>query len=139
MLEIASIVGLIAGIYIAIKFSGFVAGKLDPYLEISEQWLGIISFVITFIGVVLLVNILGRILEKTIKLVALGLLNRIAGSFFSLLKTALVLSFLIFFINQFNNVFDIISEETKESSVLYSPIQKVAPNVLPVIEELQFD
>lgn len=139
ILEIASIVGLIAGIYMAIKFSGFVAGKLDPYLDISEQWLGVISFVITFIGVVFLVNILGKILEKTIKMVALGMINRIAGSLFSVLKTALIMSFLLFFLNQFDSVFDILSEETKEKSLFYEPIQKVAPNILPVMKDLGFE
>lgn len=139
VLEIASIVGLIAGVYAAIKFSGFIASKLDPHLDISESWLGIISFVITFIGVVFLVNILGKVLEKTIKMVALGMLNRIAGSLFSLLKTVLILSFLIFFINQFDSVFRIIPIETKSGSMLYGPIQKVAPNIMPVIQELEIN
>ena len=114
-----------------------MGSKLEPHLEISAQWLAILSFVITFIGVVISIHLLGKVLEKTIQLVALGFFNRIAGSLFSVLKTALILSFILFFINQIDENLNFISEETKDGSLLFHPIQKVAPNVLPIIEDLE--
>ena len=137
VLSIASMVGLIAGVYVAIKFSDFVAAHLNEFLEISKQWLGILSFVLTFIGVVFLVHLAGKLLEKTLRLASLGFANRLAGSIFSLLKTALVLSFLLFLFHQFDSTFSFLSAETKESSLLYQPIRKIAPNVLPVIKSLE--
>lgn len=137
VLEIASLVSLICGIYIAVKFSGFVGGKLSNHLNVTEQWLGIIAFIITFIAVVMLIHLLGKILEKTIRLIALGFANRLGGAVFSVLKTALIISFILFLFQQLDESFSIISPETKEGSLLYTPLQKVAPNLLPVIQDLE--
>ena len=137
ILEIAALVSLIGGIYIAVKFSGFVGDNLAPHLEVSEQWLGIIAFIITFIVVVILVNLMGKLLEKTIQLIALGFVNRLGGAIFSLLKTALIISFILFLFQQLDANFSIISKETKEGSLLYQPLQKIAPNLLPVIQDLE--
>ena len=40
VLELASLVGLILGIYGAIKFCDFTAEKLIEYVEVSEEWPG---------------------------------------------------------------------------------------------------
>ncbi len=71
-------------------------------------------------------------------MVALGIPNRIAGAVFSLAKYVLILSALIFLFEALNEKFDWISNEQKKDSVLYPPIEKVLPAVLPMIEEIEY-
>ena len=56
--EIATFVSLLSGIFIAIKFSGFVADYIRENLSSESQYIEIIAFAITFIlvivGVILL-------------------------------------------------------------------------------------
>ena len=52
VLELASLVGLVLGIYGAIKFSDYTAEKLKQYVEITQEWLGLISFLVTFVLIV---------------------------------------------------------------------------------------
>ena len=51
------------------------------------------SLALTFLLVVVTVHLLAKLLEKMLDLVALGLVNKLAGALFGLLKFALVLSF----------------------------------------------
>ena len=64
IIELSSLVALILGIYIAINFSGLTAGWLTDNFEISEKYLTIISFIVTFVVVVFGVFMIGKILEK---------------------------------------------------------------------------
>ena len=58
------------------------------------------SLALTFLLVVVAVHLLAKVLEKVLDLVALGLLNKLAGAVFGLLKVGLILSFLMMMLNQ---------------------------------------
>jgi membrane protein required for colicin V production len=62
-------------------------------------------------------------LDKALKLVALGLVNRLLGMLFGLFKYALILSFLVYFFENINRKFDLVSPEYKSNSLLFEPIQ----------------
>ena len=57
--ELASLVALILGIYFAVYFSDWTAGFLTQHFDINQRYVFIIAFVLTFIGVVILVSLLG--------------------------------------------------------------------------------
>ncbi len=126
IIELASIVALVLGIVGSIHFSSFTAQKLNTHLEISTDWLGFVAFLTTFIAIVLGVFLLAKVLDKAIKAIALGLLNRIAGMIFGILKYALVVSFLLYFLNQLNAQFLFLDEGWNSSSYLYDPIMKIS-------------
>ena len=50
--EVASLAALIFGIWGAIKFSGFTSAKLYEYFDMSGQYIGVISFIVTFLIIV---------------------------------------------------------------------------------------
>ncbi len=116
IVELASLLALILGIYAALYFSGYAANFLINNMDMGSKYVPVTSFVLTFIVVVIVVFFIGKILEKLVNMVALGFLNKLAGSFFGILKAAVVLSIVLLIINQFND--DLISKQKKKSSML---------------------
>lgn len=130
--EIASLVAIIAGIYVAIHFSYYAENFLtESILDWSEQTNKIAAYIITFLGVVLLVVFIGKILTKMADIVALGLVNKALGGVFSMLKIALIFSIIFVFLEKQKFKITFLSEETLESSVLYTPIKEIFPTFFP--------
>lgn len=135
--EFASLAGLVLGVVGAIYFSHIVSGFLGSFTNWDEQILNLVSFVITFIMIVMIISFIAKILTKTADMVALGLVNKIMGALMGILKTAFFLSVLLLFINSIENKISFMDEEKKEASILYKPVASLAPMVLPkLIKEL---
>jgi membrane protein required for colicin V production len=123
--EVASLAGLILGIYASFHFSAYLQGYLVEYLDISEKYSYLTAFILVFIVVVILVHFIGKIIENIIDMVALGFLNKLAGSVFGILKAIVLLSLTMLVLNHFNSKW--ISMDKKNESLLYRPIESVAP------------
>lgn len=137
VLELASLVGLILGIYGAIKFSDYTAEKLIEYVEITQEWLGLISFLVTFVGIVFAIFLLARILNKALKLVALGTVNRVLGLVFGTLKFALIISTALYFFENMNRKFEFVENDYAEKSLLYEPIKLATAPFQELMEDFE--
>ncbi|HET7361292.1 MAG TPA: CvpA family protein, partial [Salinimicrobium sp.] len=85
---------------------------------------------------VIAIVLLGRMLTKLLNLLALGIVNRLAGAFFGLLKMAFFASLFFMFLNQ-SKIYSI-EKESRERSILYSPVEDLAPLILPsILEEIE--
>ncbi|MFD2563706.1 CvpA family protein [Aquimarina rubra] len=131
--SLASLVALIAGIYIAVHFSHLVGGYLEQYVNWGDGAMKLTAFAITFIIVVILISLAGKLLTKIADFASLGVLNKLLGAAFGVLKFAFIASVVIIFIDAGNRSLGIIKQETLDSSILYSPVKKLAPMVLPNI------
>jgi len=132
IIELASLAALILGIYIALHFSFYAEEYLRENFEVAEKYIYIISFAITFLIVAVLVYLVGKIIHKLVSIVALGILNRVAGGIFGFLKAALVLSIILYFLNGFDP--GILKAEVKEKSYLYSPVESIVPMIIPRLD-----
>lgn len=137
VLELASLVGLILGIYGAIKFSDYTAEKLTQYVDITQEWLGLISFLVTFIGIVFGVFLLAKILNKALKLVALGTVNRILGLLFGTIKFALIVSIGLYFFENMNRKFEFVEKDFAKESLLYEPIKLATAPFKELMEDFE--
>lgn len=133
--ELASLVGLIAGIFGAIYFSYFVGDWLVERTSWSEQVINLSAFAITFVVIIVIVSMAGKLLTKIADFAMLGIVNKIAGAAFAVLKFAFLLSVVIMFLDAANKRLQVVSEEDIEASLLYEPIQMLAPAILPSILE----
>lgn len=79
---IFSFVALVVGLAAALKLSTVVAGYIGDSVHISAEWLPFISFLVVFIGVVLLIRLGAKAIESAVEVVMLGWLNRIGGILF---------------------------------------------------------
>ncbi len=121
-----SMVGFITGLAAALKFSVLAAEKLTGTFNTSGKWLPFISFLLVFIVVVILVNIGGKLVQKSVEMVLLGWANRIAGIVLYALLYCIFLSVFLFYAVQLH----FISVETTSTSLIYSFIKPIGPMVI---------
>ena len=136
VIEIASLLALIAGVYGAIHFSFFAEGLIKENANLDGNTLAIAAFATTFIAIVLVIHLGARVLQKVLSMAALGIVNRIAGGVFGFLKWGIIVSFSLVFINGLGGgSLELISKESKSKSVLYYPLSQFGPTILPLITE----
>ena len=126
IVAVFSLIGLIAGIAAALKFSVLVASWLQGSVNISSRWLPAISFLLVFIVVVLLVRLMANLIEASVELALLGWVNKIGGALLYMIIYTLSLSVLLFFLVQLK----LISEKTIAESVTYTYVEPWGPVVI---------
>ena len=131
--EIASIVALIAGIYGAIHFSYIAGDYLSQNMQWNERYINLTAFVVTFIIIVIVVNITGKLLTKIANFAMLGLLNKIAGALFGALKVAIILGALLVFFERVNSSANLVKNEAMENSALYEPVKEIGAFVFSAV------
>lgn len=136
IIEAASLIALLLGVWGGVKFSSISANFLGEMFNISEKLMPLISFSVTFIVIVIAVFLLAKLLERFIKMVALGAINKIGGAAFGVLKFGLIISVLLSLINNINAQIQFIDPKMEESSLLYTPISKIAIVVIPGLKDI---
>jgi membrane protein required for colicin V production len=119
LIEVASIIALIAGLYCAFHFSDLAAVFIADKLDWNETNINITAFVITFVAVLIGVNLLGKILTKMIQVLLLGMVNKLLGGAFGLLKSLIILGVLMVFLDERIGISSWISDQTKEESLFF--------------------
>lgn len=139
IIELSTLLALILGVFVSLHFSDVTAELLKETFDLKTSYLKIISFIITFLLVVIAVNLIGKLIEKFVDMVALGFLNKSAGGIFGVLKAVVILSLLIFFIEMIDKKKVILSEEITGKSMFYPYIQPIAPTLIDTFSDIDFD
>jgi len=134
IIEIAELAALVLGIWGAIHFSWWTADKLSGWFDMQSSWTGVISFAVTFIAIVIVVYLVGKILDSLMKAISLGFVVKALGAFFGVIKTALILSVIFVFLNTIDEKKHFLPSATIKNSFFYNPIADLVPSVFPVIE-----
>lgn len=129
---LASLIGLVAGVYGAMFFSGYVRVHMERWFHWSGDITYAVSFLITFLLIIILFSLLGRVLTKMAKVVLLGIFNKLMGGVFNVLKYAFLVSVIFMFVNASEH-YRILNEKQREQSILYGPVSILAPAILPAI------
>ena len=114
--EIAGVLSLIIGIYVAVNFSEFLGDQFLGDLESYEKIKPILSFTVVFIISVVIIKLIGNLVNKLTKYLGFGIIIRIFGGIFGILKVALIVAFLLTVESKFN----IIPKEERKNSLLYN-------------------
>ena len=139
IIEVATLAALLLGLFFAFYFSDYAASLLNEHFNIDEKYIAALSFIITFIAVVIAIIAIGKILQKLIDIILLGFLNKAAGAIFGIIKGALILSILLLIINYFDANQKLIKDEYKEGSVFYQPVASFAPQLYDWLHLDNFD
>lgn len=131
VMELASLLALILGIWAAFYFSSWTEDILDSYFNIPEKYLSAVAFVTTFAVVAIVITLLGLLIDRFLEMIALGFINKLLGLFFGLLKGIVIASLILFVIGIFDTKEKLIKPEAKENSYLYHPISKLIRYFLP--------
>lgn len=133
IVEIATLLALVAGVYISIKFSGYTETFLRDFFHISSRYISYIALGITFLGVIIGISLLGKMLTKLADMMSLGLLNKLSGMLLGAVKWFVILCVLLLIVDALDDKFHFISEETKENSLLYQPFLTFAQQMYNTI------
>ncbi len=118
IVELASLLALVLGIYGAIQFSGFVADQLVIYIDWDKRYVDLAAFGLTSVAIILGVSLLGKILTSLAKLVMLNGINRMLGLLFGGMKLAVFSGVILIFLMKANALFGFIPTEIIEQSLL---------------------
>ncbi len=129
IMEIVKIIALLGGLFVAMRFSEVVEQKLP-----DSQHGGLLAFLLTFIAIAIGIYFLGKALDGMANAMMLGFFNKIMGTLISMFKIALIISFLIYFFNYLDPKEKILEKELRDESLLFRPIEKIAPSIMPNIK-----
>ena len=134
--ELASFLGLLIGAIISYSFSDDLSKIIDDYVEIDEQILNILSFIILFISTSVLFTFAGKSLTKLIKYISLGTINRLLGGIFSSLKFLIIIVSISMVINYFSELLaiEIIPSDQKNKSTVYPILISIGDLLLEVLD-----
>jgi membrane protein required for colicin V production len=139
IVELSTLVALILGVFVSLHFSDITAELLTDLFDLKTKYLKLISFVLTFILVVIAVNLIGKLIERFINMVSLSFLNKSAGGVFGVLKAVVFLSLIVFFIEKVDKEKVILSTELTQNSIFYTYIQPIAPTMINTFSDIDFD
>lgn len=137
--QVASLAGLLLGIWGAIHFSDYTATFLVENLSVKTKYLPLISFAVTFVVILIAVHFLGELVSKIFDMAMLGFANSILGVVFGVVKSVLILSVIIVIAEKFEEKFRIFPTNIEEKSLFYKPVRNVSPAIFPYLhfDEIQ--
>lgn len=129
VIEVATLAGLILGVYISIRYSSYTEGILRDFMNITSEYISYIALAVTFIVVLVGVYILGKLLTKLVDIISLGLVNKLLGTLFGVVKYFIIVCVLLMIVDALNEKFQFISEETIQKSLLFQPFLNFAEKI----------
>ena len=119
---VLSFAGILAGFFLATRFSGKLIPVLGNYLHWTDKQLQWVAYVLVFVIVLLIAKLISYLLEKFFEWTGLGWMNRLAGGAVSALKYLLLAGLLFTAIDEVQAKFQLFPGELFESSSVYRPL-----------------
>jgi len=139
ILEITSLLGLILGIVGAFYITKYHGLYIGQWLDWEESYLKIVTFIGSFIILVILVASVGKLMTKIIDYAALGFVNKLFGGVFGVLKFLLILSILLLVFNAINNSTGLMDSKDVEGSLFYPYLNEFSEFIWPKLVEITED
>ena len=137
-----SVLAILLGALCALKLSHLFATWLLEKGWVTSGWAQLLSYIVLFIGVMLLVRLIGKAIQSSLEAVMLGLVNKIIGGLLYAFVTAVLWSSLLWI----GTKMGLISPETIAASKTYTYFEPVAPwvyanigRVLPFAKDIFSD
>ncbi len=129
IVAVFSFFAIIIGVAAALKLSYITANWLQQSFNINGNWLPILSFLLVFIGVVLLVKWVANLIQGGINIVMLGWLNKLGGVVLYLLIYLFVYSIILFYLTKM----EILTPETIATSRTYNLVEPFGPKAVDML------
>lgn len=136
--EIASLAGLILGIWGAIKLSWWTADLLEGF-GLSFSLMPVVAFIITFLIITIIMQLVAGLVNNLVESLAMNWINKVAGIIAGIFKSALFVSVILLVFDAIDERNRIIPEKVQQKSMLYEPMSELVPSLLPFLklEELR--
>ncbi|MAO33103.1 MAG: hypothetical protein CL824_06315 [Crocinitomicaceae bacterium] len=135
IVELGSLISLFTGLVGVFKYSSNLSYLINSIFNWPSFASYIISSIIIFFSISYTISMFAKLITKAIKISVLSLFNRISGLIFGILKYLLILSFIIFIINEvFFMEFYSNNDNQIQSSVTYDPLLRLAELIIEIID-----
>jgi len=131
IIKVASILALVVGVYAGFHFSSFAGEWLSKEFNWSGSTLSVGAFVVTFLGVVVGIHFMAKLLEKVVDLTALSMLNKLGGMVFGMIQVLVLLSVMSFTLDSIFGYREWLPEKQVESSLLYPTVESAMELIVP--------
>lgn len=132
VVQAAAVVALVAGCWLAFRFSELLAGWLAPVISgASPKALQTVAFVIILILAILTLHVIGKAIQKVVQLALLGWLDRLLGGIFAAIKVILILSIFVLLFSDLNHTYGWVDNKTLDGSLFYKPLKDLAYAIFP--------
>ena len=128
--EVATFLGLVAGVVIAIVSARMVGEATENLFDWNVEIVKAVVFVVMFIIILTIVQLLGSLLTSLFKALMLGFINKLAGFAVGALKWALLLSIFFMIIDFVDALREIITPEMRAGSYLFMQLERLSDWVL---------
>lgn len=118
--EVLGLIGVFVGFYVAYKLYEQVGCQLAPHIGTSPSVASILAFALIWMGVPILLGLVGALLTKVLEWAGLEGLNNLGGVLVSLIKYWLILGALANVLS----ITHLVSEETQKQSILFEPLKQ---------------
>ena len=132
--QVASLVGLVAGLLIARALFGAVGEYLAVQIGTSVGFGQALAFLLIWVAVPVGLSVVAYLLTKTLELVHLGFVNRWLGAGLGAVKYLLVASLLIQLVEFIDAKNELIDKTKKEASSFYYPLEKFSGVFMPAMK-----
>lgn len=134
--QLATLAGLIVGLIAAKLLYIPLSEWFCPAVTEDVGFARILAFVLVWVAVPLVFILLGALLTKAVKAIALGWLNRWLGAGLGALKMLLLLSVLMNVLEYADPEGHLVSRTKREESVLYEPVRSFAGIFIPAARQV---
>jgi len=130
IVSLATLAGLLLGIYLAIHFSHYAAGLIERNFHPSSFWLPALAYSATFLVVLIVVYFIGKMVEKLVEAAGMSILNHLGGALLGFAKGVLIMSAVLYLIALADPKETLISAPSKQRSMYYAPVAAIVPMIL---------
>ncbi len=136
--QAVSLVALCLGVWLATTFSAPAGQWLKGWLSLDDTGLRITAFILIFCVTALVLTLVGKIMEKIVRVVMLGWLNRLLGAVLALVECLLILCIVLMLFDALNGTFGFVKADYLSSTAFYSSLKTVSGIIFPYLRELFF-
>ncbi len=133
IMQLATLVGIVLGAI----FSGKMAELISPYIErsidASQQIISATSYLASFIIILIMVTLIGRLVNSLAKAILLDTVNKMAGAIFCMGKWILIVSILLNLVVMFDSKQVVIGEKIRNESYSYPFLIAIAQTIIPYL------
>jgi len=119
--ELNAVLALVLGIVGARIWGPDVALWLQHISSWSLQLCTVLAYIILFLAIAIVLNLIGAALMKLMKAIKLNWVNRLLGGICGTLKWAIIVLVLVFVTGQADHQFHFIPKDLKQKSIVYQP------------------
>ncbi|MEO5643380.1 MAG: CvpA family protein [Bacteroidia bacterium] len=131
IMEAATFAAFFLGIWGGMHLSDGMAGIIYKWTGSISPYVPLISFALVFVAILAAVFGIAKLVEKLAEKIALSLVNKLIGGVIGTLKFLLILSFLFFAVDAIEGTIEIIPKASRDKSLLYRPVARIAPMIIP--------